>query len=190
MPIVTPLAGLTIHEGGQFTITAVASDTESSELEYLWDWNGDGIYGESGQDVLFSAADKNGPGEYPLKLQVMDAGGVTVTVTTTITVLNVAPVIQAITTEFAAPWVNFNATMIDPGLMDDHTVLWDWGDGSSAEGSVDNFGEVQGAHLFPGSGRYTVTLTVTDSDGASAQLQSSITITATSSVTYLPIITR
>lgn len=190
VPIVTPLAGLTIHEGGQFTITAVASDTESSELEYLWDWNGDGIYGESGQDVLFSAADKNGPGEYPLKLQVMDAGGVTVTVTTTITVLNVAPVIQAITTEFAAPWVNFNATMIDPGLMDDHTVLWDWGDGSSAEGSVDNFGEVRGAHLFPGSGRYTVTLTVTDSDGASAQLQSSITITATSSATYLPIITR
>lgn len=48
--------------------------------------------------------------------------------------------------------------MIDPGLMDDH-VLWDWGDGSSAEGSVDNFGEVQGAHHFPGSGRYTVTLT-------------------------------
>jgi PKD repeat protein len=60
------------------------------------------------------------------------------------------------------------ASFTDTGFTDSHTAAWDWGDGSTDPGTVNEAGgtgTVSGAHIYAAPGVYTVTLTVTDDDG-------------------------
>src|SRR5262249_48643947 len=64
------------------------------------------------------------------------------------------------------------ATFSDPGVLDTHTAVWDWGDHTTSAGAVsgaNGSGTVSGSHIYTAAGVYTVTLTVTDKDGAAAQ---------------------
>ena len=54
---------------------------------------------------------------------------------------------------------------MDLSILDTHTVVWDFGDGSEPLVVVDNASPVE--HTYTDNGDYTVTLTVTDSEGAS-----------------------
>jgi hypothetical protein len=60
-------------------------------------------------------------------------------------------------------------TFTDPNGVDDtHTAIWDWGDGTTSEGTVDQDNDVvSGYHQYAEPGVYTVTLTVTDEAGES-----------------------
>jgi len=61
-----------------------------------------------------------------------------------------------------------NAAFSDPDISDTHTAVWDWGDGSTSEGTVDVVNKsVSGNHTYITPGVYTINLTVTDQDGAS-----------------------
>ena len=50
---------------------------------------------------------------------------------------------------------------------DTHTALWDWGDGNTSSGTVDESnGTVTGEHTYSEAGVYQVSLTLTDDEGA------------------------
>jgi PKD repeat protein len=59
-------------------------------------------------------------------------------------------------------------TFTDPDIVDAHTAIWDWGDGTKTAGTVDQTERtVAGSHVYETPGVYTVTLTVIDSFGES-----------------------
>jgi hypothetical protein len=64
--------------------------------------------------------------------------------------------------------INASATFTDPGILETHTAVWNWGDGASSLGvvtEVNGSGSVTGSHTYTAPGVYTITLTVTDKDG-------------------------
>ncbi len=65
--------------------------------------------------------------------------------------------------------IDISAEFMDPNREDVHTALWDWGDGTTSSGTVNEengAGTVTGTHDYTTPGVYTVTITVTDDDGA------------------------
>jgi hypothetical protein len=61
------------------------------------------------------------------------------------------------------------ATFENPDIRDTHTAVWEWGDGTTSQGIVDEcINIITGSHAYEAPGKYLVSLTVTDSDGASA----------------------
>ena len=83
-----------------------------------------------------------------------------------------------------------SGTFTDPGTLDTHTVLINWGDGASTPlnlaAGVLSFSNI--SHSYTSAGSFTIGVTVTDNDGAfttaSAQLQvTSITTALSASIT-------
>jgi hypothetical protein len=65
--------------------------------------------------------------------------------------------------------INATAAFLDPDLNDTHTATWDWGDGQSSPGIVDESNQtVSGSHTYASAGVYTITLTLTDAAGETA----------------------
>jgi PKD repeat protein len=99
---------------------------------------------------------------------VTDDDGGEDTDTTTVTVLNVPPTAEA-GSDITAPVrdnITFTGSFTDQGLLDTHTATWDFGDGTTGEGTViEETNTVTGSHSYKKEGTYTVILTVTDSDG-------------------------
>ncbi len=86
--------------------------------------------------------------------------------------VNVAPDITSLTTPtgpvpVTTP-VSVSAKFSDPDIPDSHTATWDWGDGTTSAGGInEETGSVSGNHLYSAPGVYTVELTVADQYGAS-----------------------
>jgi PKD repeat protein len=85
--------------------------------------------------------------------------------------LNTAPVVDSVSMPLEPQLVNADVGAIayftDPD--DAHTAIWDWGDGTTSVGIVDEAGgKVTGSHAYPAAGVYPVTVTLTDRWGASA----------------------
>jgi hypothetical protein len=115
-------------------------------------------------------------GSFPINVTVTDQGGGSVTSNTSIEVDNVAPTVGAISAPISpAPVgtpISASASFSDPGVLDTHTAVWDWGDGTTSAGTIseaNGSGTVAGSHAYAAAGVYTVKLTVTDKDGATAQ---------------------
>jgi Tol biopolymer transport system component len=63
--------------------------------------------------------------------------------------------------------INVYASFTDTGFTDIHTAVWDWGDGTTDPGIVNEAsgeGTVTGSHIYTNPGVYSVSLTVTDDD--------------------------
>jgi len=61
--------------------------------------------------------------------------------------------------------ISTSSTFADMGINDTHTAEWEWGDGSTSLGVVNEYvgsGTVDGYHTYNTPGIYTITLTVTD----------------------------
>lgn len=85
---------------------------------------------------------------------------------------NTPPVVEAISGPLEPVQVNTlvtaGASFSDPDGGDNHTAQWDWGDGPSAAGLVDEDAKtVSGSHGYSAAGVYTLTLTIADAAGDS-----------------------
>ena len=161
-PEITEINGDTnIEESAIANFAATATSYGGNELTYTWDF-GDNSDIVEGETVNHQFADN---GTYTVTLTVANDTGETTQETLTVNVENAAPVVNAgdnqITLEGTT--VNFNGNFSDPGILDTHTIEWDFGDGNIATGILEP------THTYSEQGTYTVTLTITDSDGAATQ---------------------
>jgi hypothetical protein len=96
----------TVAEGGSIGLSAVGSTDAEQDLltlTYLWDFDNDGIFGETGPDALygdetdieptFVATFLNGPVSVPISLRVVDDGGLVSETSTLVEVTNSNPVV-------------------------------------------------------------------------------------------------
>jgi PKD repeat protein len=112
------------------------------------------------------------PGTYVVTLTVGDDDGGQGSDTLTVTIVNVAPTVDAgldVQTPPGRP-VRFQGSFTDPGTRDTHTILWDFGDGTTAEDTLTP------THVYTALGTYTVTLTVTDNWGSIGQDALTVTV--------------
>jgi PKD repeat protein len=92
---------------------------------------------------------------------------------------NAPPVLDSISAPMEPVLVNseITATAFFRDAFDTHTAVFDWGDGSTSTGVVDEqtgtetSGSVTGTHTYTMQGMYPVTLTLTDQWGESASIQ-------------------
>lgn len=155
------------NEGSPITFDGFGSydpdGTDGTIVLYEWDLDGDGEYDDAtGVNPSFTWSDDH---TGTIGLKVTDDGGLTDTDSTTVTVNNVAPVVDAgpDVTNYSGQTHQLTATFTDPGLLDTHTATIDWGDSSLEPGIVDN-NTVTGSHVYFVSGSYTITVTVLDDD--------------------------
>jgi uncharacterized delta-60 repeat protein len=88
-----------------------------------------------------------------------------------VTVNNVAPTAGAIAASSPKAVryqsVTFSDTFTDPGILDTHTIVWNFGDGSPTVTTnlAANVLTGSAAHVYTVAGPYTITATITDKDG-------------------------
>ena len=168
-------------EGSTITFTGSATDPGSDTFEYRWDFDNDGTYDTPWSLDPSASYTWNDDHNGTVVLQVRDDDGELDTDTANVTVLNVAPTVDA----GADQTVNEGAivsldpaTFSDQGTEDTHTATIDWGDGSPLEDGTVNqpAGTVSGSHVYADNGVYMVTVTVTDDDGASTSDMLTVTV--------------
>jgi len=159
-----------VDEGSSTTLDGSgSSDANTDPLTLTWDLDNDGAYDDAtGLTANFDGVDD---GVYQVGLKVSD-GFLSDTISTQVTVNNVAPVVTAGAGATIGEGDSFSlapAGFTDVGVLDTHTASINWGDGSSPQaGAVieaGGNGSVNGSHSYAAAGSYTVTVTVTDDDG-------------------------
>ena len=110
-------------------------------------------------------------GTYGVTVTVEDDDSGTGTDTFSVTVTNVAPTLGLIGVSDASPDVgqsiSFGVEFEDPGALDTHTAVWDWGDGATSGPAAVSGGLATASHTYDSAGTFTASCTVTDSDGDS-----------------------
>lgn len=164
-PVADANGPYTVEEGSIVTLDGTgSSDPNGDALTYRWDLDNDGQYDDAtGVTPSFAGLDD---GTYTVGLQVSDSL-LTGAATSTVTVVNVAPAVNAgqdKTINEGAAFVS-SGTFTDKGAMDSHTASVDYGDGSGPQVLMlspgGNFGL---SHVYADNNTYTVTVTVTDDD--------------------------
>ena len=116
---------------------------------------------------------------YQVRVRVADDDDGAVVGTTQITVLNVAP--RDLTWLPRAAAVDEGSTALvdlnfdDPGSLDVHQYVIDWGDGASEAGSVTNR-SLEAAHVYADNGLYTLRITLRDDDLGEASQTARLTV--------------
>ena len=185
-PVITSFTGDSeIDEGDTASFGVVASDSGEDTLTYAWDF-GDGsetVLGENAEHLFVNN------GLYDVSVTVTDSDGAAVTQSLTITVNNVTPVIDPWQDETSneGETISFNASFSDPGILDSHTVKWDFGDGSATISETiapnqQTTYNLEQTHTYTDDGIYTVTLTVTDDDGGVTVNTMTVTVNNTAPV--------
>jgi uncharacterized membrane protein/PKD repeat protein len=161
------------YEGSPITFDGSGSiDTDGSISSYEWDLDYDGITFDI--DSTLQNPSKTWFDDYTgtVALRVIDDDGdVSSIQTTTVTVENIAPTVDAGSDKivYQGEVVAFSGSFTDPGV-DTHIIEWNFGDGESATGTLTP------THIYEDYGDYTVTLTVTDDDSGVGTDSLSITV--------------
>ena len=101
---------------------------------------------------------------YTVVISVTDNDGGQGTDRLAMTVLNVAPTVDAGADRMAGVGVLFDLTadFSDPGVLDSHTAVIDWGDGTLDPAVVDSaandgrrVGTATGSHIYTSGGHFT-----------------------------------
>ncbi|HLF26956.1 MAG TPA: PKD domain-containing protein [Anaerolineae bacterium] len=159
-PSVDAGADQTADEGDAVQFEGAFNGPGVLEL-YTVEWNfGDGR-GASGALTPMHLYEDNGV--YTVTLTVADDEGMVGSDTLQVSVNNVAPSVEAGSngTGIEGAAVQFDGAFTDPGVSDTHAILWDFGDGETASGTLSP------SHVYADDGNYLVTLTVTDDDSGS-----------------------
>jgi PKD repeat protein len=102
----------------------------------------------------------------------MDNEGLSDTGTAIVTVNNLAASVGTITAPVTPVQANTaitaSASFTDVGVLDTHTAVWNWGDGTTSNATLtesNGSGSVFDSHTYTTAGVYAITLTVTDNNG-------------------------
>ena len=185
-PAVDAGVDTSVNEGDTFSGGGVFIDPDSTSWTATVDY-GEGAGPQSlplnpdGSFALSNLYEEDGV--YTILVAVTDDSGLTGSDSLTVTVNNLAPVVEAGANQTGAPGDSVSldpATFTDAGVLDTHTATIDWGDGTPTEPGVvtqgAGSGSVDGSHSYPGAGTFTVTVTVTDDEGASGSDTFNVTI--------------
>lgn len=174
------LISATRVEGGEIAVTANATDPDGADDSLTYEYEVFKL--ENGSSTLFASNSAVGltefsftpddNGSYKILLTAVDQDGGTATASQTIDVENVAPTITGWKTDAAhggeaAEQDTVEATLefTDPGLLDSHTVVVDWGDGSSDTIPLTNGQRtIQPTHEYTTGGVFDVAVSVEDDD--------------------------
>ncbi|MCU0963403.1 MAG: PKD domain-containing protein, partial [Pirellulaceae bacterium] len=111
-------------------------------------------------------------GEYWITVTVVDRDLAIDSATFQVAVQNLPPIVNTGADQATSEGtlVNLTATFQDPGVIDTHVAVIDWGDGTvPAEVSVSETagtGTLSASHVYSDNGVYVVSVTVTDNQGA------------------------
>jgi PKD repeat protein len=162
-------------EGSSISLAgASASDPDNDPLSYSWTVSSPKCSFDNPNALNPNLTCKDN-GSYTATLTVSDGIYPPVSSTVAFAVSNVAPAVGAISVNQSliavGASVTASANFTDPGTLDTHTALWNWGDGNTSAGVVtesNGSGAVSGTHPYTTPNVYVVTLTVTDKDGDSS----------------------
>jgi hypothetical protein len=161
--------------GTQITLDGSgSSDPEGDPLLYTWRENASDLAAPTNSPTLQVSF---GLGSHTITLTVDDSHGNVATDQVIITVEDTQP---AVIVQITAPvdpiqvsiGINTNATFTDACVIGTHTTIWEWGDGSTTAGTVEETngaGTVTGDHTYATAGVYTLKLTVTDNADKSGE---------------------
>jgi hypothetical protein len=148
-----------------------SADPNMDTLNFRWDFNNDGTW-----ETSYLGDSKHSYSYYDdysdlAKVEAFD-GEAADFAFASVQVNNVPPIITKI--DGAIDPVNINnpaeitGYFIDPGTLDTHTAIFDWGDSTTTEYYLQNHERaVIGAHTYNQPGVYIVTLEIIDDDGGS-----------------------
>jgi len=196
-PLAVPGSSYIGLEGTPITFDGSSSiDADGDNLMYQWDFDNDGLWDTewSPNPTFTHTYSDDYSGFVVLNVRdVRSEGGLHDASIATVTVSNIAPVIDDLTIlppiandpEFILPDVHetmFFGQSTDAG-SDDLTFTWIWGDGTQTINTYSNdlgiypFTQTdQASHTYADPGIYTIELIVMDDDGASVSTTYEITV--------------
>ncbi|MCL1466176.1 PKD domain-containing protein [Argonema galeatum] len=162
---------LTIYEGQSVSAALQATDPNPQPITFLVGGNPVGTDSrtsgtrEVGANLGFFADE----GNFTYGVQAQDSSGLySNTITRTLNVLNVDPILTSLTQDIAEirteTLFDFAATATDPGINDVLTYDWDF----DSNGLFDDFTGLSGKWSFADPGLHNVNLRVSDGDGGFA----------------------
>jgi PKD domain len=162
---------VTVPEGAPATMSGSFDDPNGDDLTLTCTANCDGFVDNGDGSWTWSQVPADGPSGFTVGVDASD-GQLTVSDSFDVSVTNVAPSIVSTSgvpaTHDLGADLDVSADFDDPGVLDTHTVSFDWGDGSSSPGVVSESagsGSAQATHVYTDPGSYNVTVTVEDDDG-------------------------
>ncbi|NOQ53156.1 MAG: PKD domain-containing protein [Thermoplasmata archaeon] len=167
--VIKPWPSTTVDEDSPVPFVGRGADTPSDGQTLTFQWVVDEV-SHAGEEHTHTFTDE---GTYIVTFVVTDWEGAMDSLDVTVTVVNVAPELEAqmgpLTVE-EGDEVTFTATGIDTTSDQEGLVFsWDLGDGTVVD-------EANGVHGFQSFGTYKVTVTVTDDDGAEDALTFTVVV--------------
>jgi hypothetical protein len=150
------------QEGNPLTLDMSASSDAGEYagiIQYAWDWDGDGTLDDSTDSPQITKTFQDDFQASSI-LRVTDRAGFTDWDTTQITISNVPPWVGAgddMTCD-EGDTLTFSAEIIDPGVLDSHTIIWYMGSEEILEGETAQV-------VFPDDSVYRIRARAEDDDG-------------------------
>ncbi len=194
----------TVAEGGTVSLSGGVSDINQADTQTVLVIWGDGTRSaatvtETDGANTFEATHlyKNNPtgeadGSFAISVVATSLNGETASDSTSVQVDNVAPKVSALS-ESSASIVEggtetVTGTFTDPGVLDTHTALIEWGDGTKSVATVTELngsGSFSATHVYDNdsaanaSNSDTITATVTDDDGGAGNVSATVAVANT-----------
>jgi protocatechuate 3,4-dioxygenase beta subunit len=176
-PVASANGPYTVNQGVILSHNGSGSDpNQAGPLSFAWDLNNDSLYERPGQSITNTWLNA---GVFTIGLIVTDTGNLTTTVTTTVTVNNVAPTITTITrsptTLNQGETTTVTVTATDPGAGSDPlTYAFDCNDDGTYE--IGPQASNQAGCVMRLTGLRTIRVRVTDSNGAPVTGTTTVTV--------------